>query len=266
MSDINGILRDILDYSRKHDIAQFKMGIVGAGEPLLNFDKIRQIVEFAEREDSGNIFAFYTITNGTLVNKDMLDFFYNHKQRIALNFSLDGYEELHNYGKAEFKKTVAGIKLYESVFHEKPILNCTVSWQTLNNKEAVIDYFRTNGFEKVNFSQLFDVEDADLAITHQEFVDFLRFVTDTKAIIFRQNRTEKRYDCRSYGQLCGVGRTNIFITRQGIYPCGRFYKNDAYRLANFDAAIDEVDSAMKIKVQPVKDSECYYDKHILGKV
>jgi len=262
-SDINCILCNILEYSRHNGIAQFKMGIVGAGEPLLSFDKIKQIVEFAECEDTAHLFAFYTITNGTLFNQSMAKFFYNHKDRIALNFSLDGYEELHNYGKAEYKKTLEGIKLYEKMFQEKPVLNCTVSRQTLLHKEAVIMYFKENGFEKVNFSQIIDVYDSDLALTHREFLGFLRFVADTGVIVFRQNRKEKKYDCRTYGQLCGVGRKNIFITKQGIYPCCRFYEIDKYKLGEYDSSLYEVEAAMHTKTTPVEDGECYYDKHAI---
>ena len=264
-SDISVILRNILLYSRQNGLSVFKMGIVGAGEPLLNFDKIKYILEYVKREDIDNIFSLYTITNGTLINEDMLTFFYNNKQRITLNFSLDGYEELHNYGKEEFRKTFDGIKLYENVFGEKPVLNCTVSRQTINNKEAVADFFIGHGFEKVNFCQIIDIDDHDLVITHNEFLDFLQFIHDTKVIIFRQNRKEKSRDCRIYGQLCGIGRTNISITKQGIYPCGRFYKNDAYKIADFDATLYEVESNMLKRIRPVKDSECYYNKHILNR-
>lgn len=262
-NDIGIILHNILHYSRQNGLSIFKMGIVGAGEPLLNFDKIKYIIEYVKREDIDNIFTFYTITNGTLINEDMLTFFYNNKQRITLNFSLDGYEKLHNYGKENFKETLDGIKLYESIFQEKPVLSCTVSRQTLNNKKAVVDYFLEHNFKRVNFSPIFDVEDRDLAINHQEFLDFLQFIYDTKVISFRHNRKEKSYDCRNYGQFCGVGRTNIFITRQGIYPCCRFYKNDTYKIAEFDASLYEITLNMSKKIQPVKDGECYYNKYIL---
>jgi uncharacterized protein len=262
VSDARIILDNILDYIRKNKISMFKMGIVGAGEPLLNFDIIKFIIEYVKNADADKNLLFYTITNGTLINEDMLNFLYNNKQRITLNFSLDGYENLHNFGKEAFNKTLDGIMLYEAIFHEKPILNCTVSKQTLINKEAAVGYFIEHGFEKINFVQLIDVEDNDLTITHQEFLDFLKFVQETKAIIFRQNRKEKKYDCRTYGQLCGVGRTNIFITKQGIYPCCRFYKNEDYKIADFDVNLFDVESNMLYKLHPVEDGECYFDKHI----
>jgi uncharacterized protein len=263
--DISIILHNILDYSKQGGLSMFKMGIVGAGEPLLNFDTIKYIIEYVKSEDTDNIFTFYTITNGTLVNEDMLAFFYNNRHRIALNFSLDGYEELHNYGKEAYKNTFDGIKLYETIFQEKPVLNCTVNRQTLNNKESVVSYFIEHGFKKVNFSQIFDVKEPDLAITHQEFLDFLQFVRNKTHIDFRQNRKEKKYDCRAYGQLCGVGRTNIFITKQGIYPCSRFYKNDTYKIADIDADLFEVESNILEKIKCVEDGECYYNKYISGR-
>jgi len=264
-SDINDILRNIICYSRQNNISTFKIGIVGAGEPLLNFATIRYIIEYVNREDVDDILSFYTITNGTLVSEDMLTFFYNNKRRITLNFSLDGYEELHNYGKEAFQKTFTGIKLFEAKFQEEPVINCTVSRQTLNNQEDVIRYFIEQGLRKVNFSQLIDVNSNDFTITHQEFLGFLQFVKDTKVIDFRQNKKEKKYDCRSYGQLCGVGRTNICITKQGIYPCFRFYKNDAYKIADFNVDLFKVEASMIKKVIPVKDGECYYNKYILNR-
>lgn len=262
-SDISAILRNILYYSRQNNVPVFKMGIVGAGEPLLDFATIKYIVEKVKCEDVDNILAFYTITNGTLVNEDMLAFFYDNKGRITLNFSLDGYEKVHNYGKEAFQKTFDGIKRFEAVFQEKPILNCTVSRQTLDNQEAVVNYFIEHGFRKVNFSQFIDVNSHDLAITHQEFLDFLQFVQSKKTIDFRQNRKEKKYDCRSYGKLCGVGRTNIFITKQGIYPCGRFYKDDAYKIGDINTDLFEIEANMLKKVKPIKDGDCFYNKHIL---
>ena len=254
---------NILDYASKSGLSKFKLGIVGAGEPFLDFDKIRRAVTYAAHHDTEHIFAFYVITNGTLVDEEKLKFFYEHKNRIVLNFSLDGYEELHNYGKAAHKETLAGIALYEKQFKEKPILNCTVNRQTLIHREEALSWFERMGFSKVNFSELIDVNDDDLRISHEEFFDFLSFVSGRGTIAFRQNRAEQKYDCRTYGRLCGVGRTNIFITKQGIYPCCRFYKKEDYRLADFDAKLDAVEVDMKRQLKPVDDGECYFNKHIL---
>jgi uncharacterized protein len=262
-ADIEIILENILNYARKSGLFKFKLGIVGTGEPFLDFDKIYSAIDYAAHHDVAEIFAFYVITNGTLVDDERLDLFYKHRNRVTLNFSLDGYEKLHNYGKAAYKKTLEGIVLYEKCFREKPVINCTVNRQTLIQQEAVLSWFERMGFRKINFSELIDVVDDDLRISHRKFLDFLYFVAERGTIVFRQNRAEKKYDCRTYGQLCGVGRTNIFITKQGIYPCSRFYKKEKYRLSNFDEKLDAVESDMKRRLTPVNDGECYFNKHIL---
>lgn len=64
-----------------------------------------------------------------------------------------------------------------------------------------------------------------------------------------------------YGSLCGVGRTNIFITKRGIYPCGRFYGNEDYNYGPFDMELSELEALMK-KMKPLKDGECYFDKYV----
>jgi uncharacterized protein len=262
-ADVETVIENILNYAHKSSLFKFKLGIVGTGEPFLDFDKIHSAINYAVRHDAMEIFMFYVITNGTLVDDEKLDFFYEHRNRVTLNFSLDGYEELHNYGKTSYKETCEGIALYEKCFKEKPIINCTVNRQTLIHRELVLSWFERMGFEKINFSELIDVIDDDLRISHGEFLDFLRFVAERGTIVFRQNRSEKKYDCRTYGQLCGVGRTNIFITKQGIYPCCRFYKKEEYRLSDFDEKLDIVEADMKQRLNPVNDGECYFNRHIL---
>jgi uncharacterized protein len=263
--DVDTVIGNIIDYAGRNGLSKFKLGIVGTGEPFLDFDKIQCAITYAARYDTAELFAFYTITNGTIVDKKKLDFFYKHRNHVVLNFSLDGYEELHNYGKTAYKETIAGIALYEKRFKEKPILNCTVNRQTLIHREEVIAWFEKTGFTKVNFAELIDVNDDDLRISHEEFLAFLRFVAARGTIAFRQNRAEQKYDCRTYGRLCGVGRTNIFITKQGIYPCCRFYKKEDYQLADFDENLDTVEADMKQRLKPVNDGECYFNKHILGR-
>lgn len=67
-----------------------------------------------------------------------------------------------------------------------------------------------------------------------------------------------------YGNLCGVGRTNIFITKRGIYPCGRFYGNEQYNYGAFDLPLGNVEQRMK-QMKPLNDGECYYDKYVGNK-
>lgn len=68
------------------------------GEPLLNFDVIKEIVKYFyylfENNKINYIPDFYIITNGTIINKKILNFIKNYE--IGLTVSLDYPESAHN--------------------------------------------------------------------------------------------------------------------------------------------------------------------------
>ena len=64
-----------------------------------------------------------------------------------------------------------------------------------------------------------------------------------------------------YGKLCGVGRTNIFITPEGVYPCGRFYKDNRFLLGSYDDEISEIEKKVNL-MNPVEDGKCYYIENV----
>ena len=83
------IADNIYRYVLEHDVPIFKIGIVGVGETLLQFEKIRTLINHVKQQQYTRL-QFYTITNGTVFKKDMLDFFFENQSLIKLNISLDG--------------------------------------------------------------------------------------------------------------------------------------------------------------------------------
>ena len=69
------IADNIHQYTIENNLPVFKIGIVGAGETLLQFEKIRTLIEYIKQKNYTHL-QFYTITNGTVFKKDMLDFFF----------------------------------------------------------------------------------------------------------------------------------------------------------------------------------------------
>jgi uncharacterized protein len=167
------------------------------------------------------------------MNDDILQFLFSHKNRIGLCFSLDGYEELHNYGRAGHKTVVKSINAYKKIFGASPVVNCTVTQKTIENIKMLIEYFESNELLNVAFSQVTDVVDKDLYVSDEEYNLFLAHVCQSKIISRQSIITKKEYDCRKYGKLCGVGRTNIFMTKQGVYPCGRFFGNESFIIGEY---------------------------------
>ncbi len=254
------IIDEIKSYSVINKIPTFKIGIVGSGEPLLQFRKIKQLIEYIKDNNIEGL-AFYTITNGTILNRSILDFFKENKGLIKLCFSLDGYEELHNLGREKFKEVYNGIEAYEDVFGKKPPINCTVHKETINNGKKLHKFLKDENFKDVTFSRLFDSHDENMTIDASEFTELLHEFNDTQFEVRQlDENNKKKYDCTMYGTLCGVGRTNIFITRQGIYPCGRFYGKNEYNYGAFNMSLTELEADIR-KMRPLVDGECYFDKY-----
>ena len=81
------------------------------GEPLMNFDVVKQIVAYArsiEKEHNKN-FRFTLTTNGMLVDDDVIEFANKECHNVVL--SLDGRKEVHDH----LRKTVNGKGSYDII-------------------------------------------------------------------------------------------------------------------------------------------------------
>ena len=245
------------DYCHERGLESFKLGIVGSGEPLLEVDTILAMLETAEaRQD--NAIDFYTITNGTLATKEVLGRLRDHDGILSICFSLDGPRVVHEVGRSSFEIVMRGLANYRKVYGRVPAVNATVSRQTVEHAEEVIRFFLDEDLTEVTFSRLVDCDDADLATTREQFDAFIALAR-TSGLSSRQFRDEAKYDCTMYGRLCGVGRTNVFITAEGVYPCGRLYRSERYRLGGSESSFVEIEQACS-RITPVEDGKCFFDE------
>ncbi|MBO5357564.1 MAG: radical SAM protein [Clostridia bacterium] len=258
-NDIVLILDNIHHYCVKNNLNTFKLGIVGAGEPLIKKQLLFNAIKYVSDNNYTEI-KMYTITNGTLIGKDDLEVFYQYRDIIRLCFSLDGYKELHNAGRAEFDKVMRAVRLYKEIFKEAPHINATANLLSYNNKEKLVKFFKEEKLSNVTFSILVGYPYKDLYITSEQFSELMEYIK-MSGISSRQFENKKAYDCTMYGNLCGVGRTNIFITPEGVYPCGRFYKNDKYILGEYNASLFEIEKRVN-SIVPVENGKCYYCERV----
>lgn len=263
IEEIDTLVNNLETYIIQNGMSTFKLGIVGSGEPMLSFPSIEHIVKRISNSSIQNIVKLYMITNGTIMEKKHLDFFFQHKDLIDVNFSLDGYEDIHNLNRMNYEKTFENTVRYEKTFGMKPRLNAVVTKESITRQNDLLKYFKDNQFNRVNFSRLFGVNDDSLEVTQSEYEKFLIEASDY-GISNRQNNTnEKKYDCTKYGRLCGVGRTNIFITKQGIYPCARFMGMDIFRLGSFSDSYFTIENKLH-DIIPVEDGQCFFEFHRIG--
>ena len=220
------ILDNIKLHIDKLNIQGFKLGFVGNGEPVLDFDALKgYIVYISDYLYNGKIKA-YTITNGTLVTKDHLEFFRNYN--VDVGFSIDGIPEIHNKWRCKTHNIVIrAINDYHLINGCYPSMNCTVGADVLAHYEETIDFFVPFD-SKITFSRMIGENGITLSEFHQ-FID--------KAKLRLKVRTGG-YDCTMYGGKCGAGINNIFYANGCVYLCGNCV--DLPPIAEYDTELDAI--------------------------
>ena len=206
--DVLKILDNVMDNIEKNNIPIFKIGFVGNGEPLLDFELLKEyLLYIAEYLENGKI-AAYTISNGILLNEDMLLFF--KKYHVNVGFSIDGIKSIHDkYRCGTHDKVMEKIMLYKEVYGKYPSMNCTVGEDVLQHAEETIEFFRQFG-NRITFSRMI----GQYGIPLDDFNVFLK-----KAAEHLNVRTGG-YDCTMYGGMCGAGMNNFFYANGNVYICG----------------------------------------------
>lgn len=243
--DVIAVLDNITEHIENHDISVFKLGFVGNGEPLLDFDKLSLYIKHIEKYLSDGRIAAYTITNGTLVTKEMLEFL--RKYRVNIGFSIDGTAEIHNkYRCGTHKAVMRAIELYHKVNGCYPSMNCTVSRDVLEKAKETTAFFEQFAGSRITFSRMTGKNGISLN-------DHRRFLEMAKR---RLNIRSGGYDCTMYGGKCGAGINNIFYANGKIFICGNCVDLPAYYSS--DTRLDEI----RFDVETFDRGCCY--KEMIG--
>ena len=153
--DVITILDIITSHIEDNDIDLFKLGFVGNGEPMLDYEKLKQyIAHIGDYLKSGRI-AAYTITNGLLVDCEKLEFFKEYN--VNVGFSVDGISAIHDkYRCGTHERVMENIALYKEVNGKYPSMNCTVGKEIIDNPEETISFFEQFG-NRITFSSKIDL-------------------------------------------------------------------------------------------------------------
>ena len=206
--NVFNILDNITHYIDSQNIDVFKLGFVGNGEPLLDYEALHGYIEHIADYLSNGKIAAYTITNGTLITEEMLRFFKTYK--INVGFSIDGIAEIHNKYRCGIHTAVMqAIEMYRTINRSYPPMNCTVSRDVLDKADETIAFFEPF-CNRITFSRMIGRD----GITLDEFHGFLEKAKQ------KLNVRTGGYDCTMYGGMCGAGINNVFYANGKIYLCG----------------------------------------------
>lgn len=124
------------------------------GEPLLAFRQIKQIYEMFKSEDIPAIVSTSIVTNGSLLNEEICDFF-KEKNLEIMQITIDGIKESHDRtrcfkadGKGSFDTIYSNIKLVRD-----RIPDCNISIRVNINKGNKEDFVELYKKVKKDFNE-----------------------------------------------------------------------------------------------------------------
>lgn len=143
-----------LDLTFRSPARHLKIEFQG-GEPLLNFDLLRFVVEGASdraARDSREV-QFVVATNLAFLTDEILAFLRDNS--VLISTSLDGPAPVHNAnrprpGNDSYEITISGIqRAREALGHDRVAAIMTTTRRSLENPEAIVDEYVTQGFDRI---------------------------------------------------------------------------------------------------------------------
>ena len=230
------------------------------GEPLINYRIIKHIVEYTELKKGNRCVTYNIVTNLTLLEDDMIDFFKEYS--FGVSTSLDGPINVHDKnrvyvnGSGTFEKVMDSVKLLrEAGIHVGAIE--TTTKESLKYPEEIVRTYVENGFTSIFLRPLTPLGKATvnwdkIGYTPEEFIEFYRVATNELIKINREgyfikedhatillkridgqlvNYMELRSPCGAgIGQMAYYADGNIFTCDEGrmVYEMGQ----DTFKLGN----------------------------------
>ncbi len=249
----------VLDFIFKANTQIINIEFQG-GEPLLNFDIVKFIVEQAEEINKieKKKLSFSIATNMTLFNDKVMDFVKEHK--IVVSTSLDGPETLHNInrpyldGSGSYNDVVRWIKKLKKNDVFVGALP-TITKYSLKQAEEIVNEYVKLGIEEIYLRPLNYLGAAKenwdkIGYSAEEFIRFWKtsfeyvLALNKKGIKIKERRARsflkkilKSEDAMDTEMMspCGAGRSQLLYDYDGaIYTCdeGRMLKEDLFMLGN----------------------------------
>ncbi len=222
------------------------------GEPLMNFDVVKQMVEYArsiEKEHNKN-FRFTLTTNGLLIDDEVIDFANREMSNVVL--SLDGRKEIHDRyrvdyaGNGSWDRIVPKFqKLVESRGGKNYYMRGTFTHANpdfLKDIEKMLEL----GFTELSMEPVVCSADDPSALTEEDLPIVLEQYERLAELMLSREREGKPFTFYHYmidltgGPCiykrisgCGSGTEYMAVTPWGdLYPCHQFVGEEKFKLGN----------------------------------
>lgn len=220
--------RELSYYLTNGEYEDIHISFIG-GEPLLEFDLIRELCEWVWSKQWNKRYLFYATTNGTVMTEDMKKWFIQHKRMFWLGLSLDGRKETHDMNRCNSFDKI-DLDFFLKNWPDQPA-KMTISDKNLEHLADDVIFIQEYGFKIIgcNFAEGVTMSDfdskqeiianqlkklVDYYLDHTEYTDPYIFSLPLAACENREHEFNKR---------CGTGENMVVVDYNGNkYPCTFF--------------------------------------------
>ena len=222
------------------------------GEPLMNFDVVKQLVAYAreiEKEHNKN-FRFTLTTNGLLIDDDVIEFANKEMSNVVL--SLDGRKEIHDRyrvdysGNGSWDRIVPKFQqLVEAREGKNYYMRGTFTHRNpdfLNDIKQMLDL----GFNELSMEPVVCAPGEPAELTEEDLPIVLDQYEKLAELMLEKNKEGKPFTFYHYmidltgGPCiykrisgCGSGTEYMAVTPWGdLYPCHQFVGDEKFRLGD----------------------------------
>jgi len=226
------------------------------GEPLMAFDVVKEIVEYAKKKEKfydKNI-RFTMTTNATLLNEEIMDYLDKNMGNVVL--SIDGRKEVND----RVRVRVDGSGSYDSIL---PKIKKMVEMRdktkqyyargtfTRENTDFFEDimHLANEGFDEISVEPVVLPKDHPLSLREEDletifnqydklFDEMIKRHKEGNEFKFYHFNIDLQGGPCVYKRIsgCGAGHEYVAITPEGdIYPCHQFVGNEKFIMGNLDS-------------------------------
>ena len=222
------------------------------GEPSLNFDVVKQLVEYArsiEGKHNKN-FRFTYTTNGMILTDEMMEFINKEMHNVVL--SLDGRREVNDHfrrdytGKGSYDTIVPNFKrLVESRNNQGYYVRGTYTHNNVDFTNDII-HMADLGFTELSMEPVvcppgdpYALTDEDLPGLFEQYEilakEMIKRKKEGRPFTFYHYMLDLKHGPCIYKRItgCGSGTEYMAVTPWGeLYPCHQFVGDEKYSLGN----------------------------------
>lgn len=227
------------------------------GEPLLNFEVVRQLVAYGRSLEGkyDKHFRFTLTTNGVLLNDEIIEFANQEMDNIVL--SIDGRKEVHDYmrpnknGDGSYDLILDKFKkVAESRSQQKYYVRGTFTHYNLDFVEDVL-HLADQGFEQISVEPVVAGPEEPYAIREEDIPVICEGYDRLAQEMIKRKKEGREFHFFHYmidltgGPCvykrlsgCGSGTEYLAVTPWGdLYPCHQFVGNEDFLLGNVEDGI-----------------------------